>query len=492
MKEKRIAFNVIITFLNRVLLVIVPLITTPYISRIFGPENVGIYSFYGTIVAYFVLFAMLGVSDYGNRSISMANAIKKDCVNSLGEPCVNKEERSREFWGIYIMQVIATTIALVIYVVFALVFAENKTMAWIMIITLLAAGLDISWYVNGVEKFVVQVTANVILKIVNVVCIFVFIKGPEDLALYAIIICAGTLFTNVFLWLCVGKTISKVKIKKADVVKHIRPNLILFIPVIAVSLYRYMDKVMLGLMTSEVEVGFYASCETIVHFPIALVNAVGTVLMARISNMISTSDKDVKEQVDDITQKSMSITMFAICAMSFGIMAVSKEFVPLFYGDGFDKCIVLLLVLLPSLLFMAFSNVIRTQYLMPYKKDKEFIISIIVGAVVNLVLNSILIPFYASVGAAIATLCAEIAVCVLQIIFVRKYLPIKKYLVKSIPFVLIGMAMFGLLQLPIFNISIQWLNMVVKIAVGAIIYLGLSAIVFFIEKKLNGKKIQNS
>ena len=150
-------------------------------------------------------------------------------------------------------------------------------------------------------------------------------------------------------------------------------------------------------------------------------------------------------------------------------MGVSKEFVPLFYGAGYEKCISLFLILLPTCLFLAFANVIRTQYLLPHQMDRAYVISAILGAIVNVSGNIILIPNFGSIGASISTLLAETIVCIYQSNAVKRYQPIMLYVKKSMPFLFSGMIMFFV----IFTITLPSSNIVsllIKIILGICIY----------------------
>ena len=158
------------------------------------------------------------------------------------------------------------------------------------------------------------------------------------------------------------------------------------------------------------------------------------------------------------------------CAMSMGLMAVADVFVPLFYGKEYSKCVSLFYILLPSCVFLAIANVIRTQYLIPHSLDKEYTISLIIGAVVNLCINAMLIPNLQSIGAAIGTLIAEGFVCVYQVICVQKYLPIKDYLKDLVYIVASGIIMmFVVYSLPVFDQ--YFLTLSYKIVIGFVVFL---------------------
>lgn len=436
-----------------ILVLILPLITSPYISRVMGAEKIGIYSYSYSVASYFGLFILLGLSNYGNRTIA-----------SVRE---NKDNLSKTFWSIYIMQIIMAGIVIIAYVGYVMLIADDKLMAWIQLFYIVSVTLDINWFFFGLEQFKLTVTRNTIVKIANVILILLLVKSKEDVYIYGVIIALGHIVSQLFLWWFLRKYIYFVKIKLQDVMIHIKPNLILFIPVIAISLYTTMSKIILGSISSMEAVGFYESSNRLTQIPTMAITSLGTVMLPRMSNLVA---QGKKEDAMKYIQKSLIVSVLLSSAMAFGISAVSKEFVPLFYGNGFEKCINIISILVLSSIFMSWANVIRTQYLIPNKKDKVYIISVFSGAVINVCLNLLLIPHFSALGAAIATFFAELSVCAYQTYQVRKELDIKKYLIQSIPILVGGIIMYFItVNVPFIHSNL--VTLLVKIGVGGVVYL---------------------
>lgn len=443
--------NFIYNSLYQILIMFIPLITTPYISRVLGANGIGTYSYAYSIASYFVLFIMLGINNYGNRTIAR---IRDD-----------NDELSKSFWSIYAMQFFLGIIVNIFYVLYVFKISNDIYVSLSMFFYVLSATFDINWLFFGLEKFKMTVIRNTVIKIVTTICIFLFVKTSNDIIIYCLIMTIGMLFSQIVLWPYVLKNIKLYRPNFCDVKKHIKPNLVLFITVIAVSLFNIMDKIMLGLMTSKIEVGFYDSSQKIIAIPTALITSLGTVMLPRMSNMV---EKDEK-QSNKLIYISIIFAMFLSTSMCFGIMGVSREFVPVFYGKGYEKCIMLFLILLPTCLFLAFANVIRTQYLLPHQMDRAYVVSAILGATVNVIGNLIMIPKYGSIGASISTLLAEAVVCFYQSNSVKKYQPILFYITKSIPFLVSGITMF----ICLFIVSLDFSNVIslaIKIIMGACIY----------------------
>lgn len=454
--------NYIYNTINQLLTMVVSIITVPYVSRILGATNIGIYSYVYSIVSYFVMFITLGLNNYGNREIAK---VRDD-----------KRKFSETFFSIYIMQLICGVVIFVIYIIYISLFIkENILIFYIQIIYIFSAIIDINWAMYGMEVFKITAVRNMVITLLNFIAILLFVTDINSLSIYTFILAVGVFANQIVAWLYIRNKVYSVKISKSQVIAHLKPNLILFIPIISISLYKVMDKIMLGNMVSMSQVGFYESSEKIVRIPTILVSSLGTVMLPRMSNIYACNNL---ERGEVYIQKSIDIAIILSSSLCFGIMAVSKEFVPLFYGTGYEICVYLYLVLLPSCIFLAFSSVIRTQFLIPTSRDKIFIKAVIIGAILNVVINFMLIPKMMSIGAAIGTLFAEATVCISQLIDVRTVLPIKKYVSRVLPFIINGIIMFLIVytvKLPFNNL----MSLFLKIILGIFLYvLGLVLIIW--------------
>lgn len=446
--KKNFAYNAFYQILSFV----IPLVTTPYISRTLGPAPIGIYSYYYSIGTYFVLFTLLGLNNYGNREIAKARDDNK--------------RLSKTFWNIYAVQVACGIIVNICYMLFCFFFSNNKAVSFAMWLYVASASFDINWFFFGIEKFKLTVTRNTIIKLLTTASIFILIKEPNDILFYCVIIAGGALLSQLFMWPYLFKEVKFVAPTWKELKRHIKPNLALFLTVIAVSLFKIMDKIMLGMMSPAEQVGFYESSERIVQIPTALVTSLGIVMLPRMSNLIARKEGDIS----DIIRKSIVFAMFISTSLCFGIMGVSKEFVPLFYGSGYDTCIFLYLILLPSGLFYAFANVIRTQYLLPNEMDRPYIISAFLGAGVNIAINAILIPILGAIGAAVGTLFAEMVVCIYQCISASRGVKITDYLKDSLIFIISGTVMFFVIYCIDFPFS-PFQSLFIKIIIGVATYI---------------------
>lgn len=465
--------NFIYNLTYNILVLVIPFLTIPYISRIVGVEGTGIYSYTYSIVYYFMLFTLLGVNNYGNRTI----AKKRN----------NKKGLSQSFFSIYSIQLFMGTIMLVIYFLYVFIFnVQYKTISLIQALFIISAMLDINWFFFGIEEFKKTITRNVIIKIINAILIFIIIKTKNDLWKYALIMSGMTIVSQLLLWPFLKEYISFVKIKFSDIKKHIKSDIILFVPVLAISIYKIMDKIMLGLIIGVNEVGFYDNAEKVLTIPITIITSLGVVMLPRMSNLISSGNKKI---VENYIHKSILFVMFLSFSMCFGLISISDHFSVIFFGKEFQRVGILLSLLSLTLPITSFANVIRTQYLIPQEMDKIYIRSVLLGALVNLVLNFALIPSMSGIGACCATILAELIVMVYQAISIKNDLPIRKYVKEVIPFLLKSIIMF-LVIYPINQLQINSIiRIIIQISLGMILYLLLN--LKYILSIINVNRIKN-
>ncbi|MBQ9375344.1 MAG: flippase [Ruminococcus sp.] len=459
--------NIVYNFLYQLLILILPLITAPYLARVIGPQGVGVYSFSYSVAMYFTYITLLGLNNYGNRAIA---SVQDDY-----------EKRSRVFCEIFTMQTMTFCISIALYLVYVGFFSVDKKAALIMLLWVLSSLFDINWFFFGMEQFKLTVTRNTIIKVLTVVAIFTFVKTKDDLYKYIAIMAVGIVLSQMCLWPFLKKYIHFVKPKFKDVVKHFKPNLMLFVPVIAISLYKIMDKVMLGYISNMKQVAYYENAEKIINITLAFITALGTVMLPRMTALISAKrEEESSKYLDD----SVMLVAAYTNAVMFGIFAVAQRFAVWFYGDEFAKSGTVMMYLAVTTVLIGVGNVIRTQYIIPNKKDSIYIVSAIIGAVVNLIVNALLIPHIASVGAAIGTIVAETCVFVYQIFCVRKDIHLLLYLKYEIVYIAIGAVMFGAIELlPVFKSDT--VDLVLDVIVGATVYVLLAGLYIFLIKKKN-------
>ena len=464
----KIKSNIIYNLIYQILVLIVPLITSPYVSRVLGVKGVGIYSYVSSVAYYFFILITLGLANYGNRSIAQHRGDRK--------------ERSQTFWSIYFMQIgigVCVSIIYIIYVLF-LVDVKYKFYFGVYTIYIISACLDINWFFFGMEDFKFTTIRNTIVKIVTVVTIFSFVKG--DNAFF--IVAGSTLLSNVILWTKVFENVDFYKPCFNEILVHIKPNIILFLPVLAISIYRVMDKIMIKQMSGITQNGYYENADRIITISMTVFSAVATVMMPAISNMVANKeDNIVKRMLEDM----MQIVCWLSIAMIAGLSVISREFAPLFFGKEFIETGYLLIGLTPTIFLSGWKNVLRSQYLIPYERDNAYVISLICGAIINVIVNFIFIPKYGARGAVIGTIFAELIGFIIQTYVASKDINIITLTKNAIVFVpagfIMGIFVYKILQL----MPNSLLSILISILLGGISYLVLSLICLYMFDKLRFK-----
>ncbi len=456
MKSKQsVTKNYIYNLLYQILVLILPLITTPYISRVLGAENIGIYSYTISIATYFVLFGSLGIALYGQREIAYNQK--------------NKKKYSVIFREIVILRIITMSISVLI---FYFIFVNgNQYQIYYKILTLEIIGncIDISWFFQGLEEFKKTVIRNIIIKLISVLCIFIFIKNQNDLYLYFLIYVFSTLIGNGSLWLYLPKFLGKVELKELNIFRHLKPTISLFIPQIAIQIYTLLDRTMVGAIISDKsEVGYYDQGQKIVKMLLAVITSMGTVMLPRIANTFATGDRNM---VKNYMNKSFNLVFALAFPLIFGIIAVSKAFVPVFFGPGYDKVAILMSVISPIILLIGISNVTGTQYLLPTKRQKEYTISVFCGAIINFIMNICLIWNYGAIGASIGTVIAELTVTLVQIHFVKNDFDFKEIFKSAKNYLFSSLIMFIICLFIETKIKSNLVSTISQVGVGIIIYI---------------------
>lgn len=446
---KQVNKNFLYNALYQIFILIIPLISAPYTSRVLGVDNVGIYSYTSSIVNYFMLFAMLGINNYGSRTIAKCS---KD-----------REKMSKAFMSIYLLQLICVCLMLVIYLVtIPFINYEHKIILLIQTIMLISVGFDINWFFFGMEKFKITITRNIIIKLLTLVSIFVFVKESNDLWKYTSIISIGMLISQSYLWLFIGKEIEFKKVSFKEILANLKPCLVLFIPVLSYSVYRVMDKIMIGSISSTTELGYYDCAERVIAIPVSFITALGTIMLPHMS-----------KEKSDFNARIMSSFELCFCfivPMIIGIFVISEDFSVIFFGAEYYKTGSIIKFLLPSVLFIGIANVVRTNLLIPNEKDSVYVKSTILGALVNFFANIILIKDFGAYGACVGTILAEFCVMFYQIIKTRKtinYANIFKiftqYFIKGI---IMGVIIFIIGNF----ISSNIYRVIIQVIVGSLVY----------------------
>ena len=467
---KSIKKNFIYNMIYEVLILAVPLVTTPYISRVLGVENIGIYNYVTANITYFTLIAAFGSTTYAQREIAI---------------CRDKEKLSEEFWGVLLFRVCSSLIAILSLIVFCLITDKYRVYYLICSISIISVIVDISWFFQGQENFKVTVARNIIIKVVATLLIFIFVKKPDDLILYFLISVCSVFLGSLSLWHFIRGQVQKVEISKLNFKKHFFGSLKLFIPVLAIQVYTVVDKTMLGILSNVTEVGYYSQPEKLVKLLVTVIDSLAIVLLPRLSSLIGNNKI---EEAKTIFKKAVSSSVLIALPCVIGCIVVSDDLIPVFLGDGYDPSINVLRILSFLIIILGIARVIGTPLLIPLKREKKYTIAVCMGAIVNLCLNYFLIPVIGAIGAAIATIAAEGCVTILQMYYVSdvfSYKTILKSVLHYLPHSIVMLLIILFVKRIIPDIYIR---LIASIVAGVIVYIGLLIFTkdaFFKENILN-------
>lgn len=453
--ENQIRTNLGYNIAYQILILIVPFITAPYVSRVLHPEGVGTYSVTTAIVKYFWMFALLGMSNYGNRRIASVRD--------------NADKLSCEFTNLFFFQLtfsLTATILFIVYI-FTFGFVRYDRVIVAQIPYILSAVFEVSWFFYGTEQFKFMVLRNAAIKLLTMLSVFVFVKSASDIWIYVLINSLSLLFGQLCLWPFLLKQIKFTGLKKKEVIKHLKPNLVLSVSVIAVSVYILMDKIMIEALSERAQVGFYENTEKILNMCIGIVGAIGSVMLPRITYLMS---KNEGQQVRDYLSKSMRYIMLLAIAISFGIAGIAKEFSIVYYGNEFAVCGITISLVSIAIVFYSWENILKTQYLLPSSKDEIFVKGTIVAAALNLIVNALLIPRFGAVGAVVGTIMAQCGAAFYETLKIKKELPIKEYIIGLIPGLFAGLIMMFTCRLIGNALGPKIITILSQVCIGGIVY----------------------
>ena len=455
MSKKSILRNYIYNLSYQILTIILPIVTTPYLARVLGATGVGIYGYTFSIATYFILFGSLGVALYGQREIAYAQD--------------NKAKRKRIFLEIIYFRFITMAVSIVVYYFACMRKGEYSIYYSILLFELFAAAFDISWFFQGLEEFKKTVIRNILVRIISVSLVFMIVKTKEDLNKFILIYSLADFIGNLSLWLYLPKYFRGIKVKNINIFVHLPQILLLFVPQISSQLYKMLDTTMIGkLISDKSETGYYEQAQKVIRLLLTIVTSIGTVMVPRMASTFASGDK---AKVKEYMKNSFNFVFLLSFPIMFGISSIANAFVPIFFGAGYDKVVILIRIMSPFIVLMGIANVIGVQYLLPTKRQKEYTVTIVAGIIVNFILNYILILKFQAVGASIATVLSQLVVAVLQIHIIRNDISIREILKYSLKYFIAGSIMLIVCCLSKLIVNVGVKTIILQIGLGAITYL---------------------
>lgn len=406
-----------------------PLVTLAYLTRVLTPAGVGQYSYAGSVITYFTVFAALGFGYYARREMV------KERDNAYNRSCL--------FWDIFLCRLIPTLIALCINVVLSLMgaYGDKSFLMLVMSCNIVAVAIDTGFLFRDLDCYKKLVIRGIAVKLVTVILTFLLVRSESDVWKYELIHYGAVIAGNIVMWAGVPGLIVKVRISDLRPMRHLPETLRLFVPTIVLNVYTMLDKTLIGAIThSDVENGYYEMADVVIRTVLTSVIAGIALKRAAIEREIRNGHT---EQLKEEIYSCASFVWLTGGAAAGLLPAVACNLGQTYFGGDYTEVWRILSVLAFLPLIIGMSSVIGANYLISTGQDKKFTASVLTGAVLNISLNIPFIIFFGAFGAAVATIIAECAVIALQLFFVRKQLSAAEILIRGIKNVLAGGAAFA-------------------------------------------------
>lgn len=406
-ENKSIKINALFSLIQSVSTVIFPLITFPYISRIFGVEQLGKYNYAKNFVEIFATIAMLGIPTYGQREGAKVRDNRNELSNLMSE--------------LFSLSMLSNAIAMfVLYIATFAVDAFHSYALLIMIfsVTIPMTTIGMSWLFVVFEDYNFTTILGILVNILSVVAMFLFVHKKTDIYLYAFITVIASCGSN-FIKFVYSKKYCNIKLTFGiNFRRHMKPILLMFSAYISVMIYNKTDTALLGVMTSDYNVGIYSVSTKVYNLVKSCLLALSNVLQTR---AVLLALQGNREKSDEFLSKSFNMMMTFVIPCMVGVAFMNKDIILFIAGKDYLEAGTSMIILSGSLFFALFSTMHSSTILIPYGREKVTLDGAIIGAVVNLLLNFIFIPLWKENGAALTTLIAEVTVFLIYVCVTRQY-----------------------------------------------------------------------
>lgn len=463
MEKRSIKINFLYQVLFNLVTTVIPLVVTPFLTRTLQEKELGRFAYTRSIAAYFVTFSMLGIMKYGQRAISQ---------------CGDDENKLRKvFWSLLSVHVGFTLLALAAYALTgAFIVRNNKDLFWIQSIYVLSSLFNITWVFYGLENFRVVTITNTVVKIIEAILYIIFIKTPDDIILYASINCIIVLLSQIVVIPAAVDRIKPVRVEWKECREHIKPLLVFAVAVIGIQLYTIFDTTLLGFFSSNENVAFYDYSDRIVKIPLTIAAIIGTVLFPRACRLAAQNNTEEQKKYMNC---SMIIISLIGAASFWGLAVVGGPLAMIYLGDGFSNCGPYIFALAPLVYVVGIGDAVRTQYMIPNGMDKEYIRSIIINAVTNLVLSTVLILIlpreFHVYSAIIGTVAAETVGMFYQLALCRRFISIRGLIKTTACSFAIGGVMGAVIMAISKNMEWTINSLIAIVAIGAVVFIAFAA-----------------
>jgi O-antigen/teichoic acid export membrane protein len=459
MQKSSLKKNVFFSILRNVMNVIFPIITFPYASRILTPEGIGKVNFANSIVTYFYHIALLGITNYGIRE---GAKLRQD-----------RRELSKFVKEIIIINIVTCFFSYLLFFITIFIipkFYSYHSLLLLSCISIFFTVIGMDWFYNAIEDFQYIAVRSIVFQYLSLFFLFFFVKSKNDILWYIFFGIFGSLGSNVFNLIHIRKFIDLGISVKLELGKHIKPILVLFVFRFISDIQKLLGTTMLGFISNDDEVGYYAAALRIYRFVLTVLVAAITVLLPRLSSHVN---KNEYMRFSNIINRSFLLILCISIPSSFGIYVLADPVVRIISGPEFINSAPSMRIMAPIFIFSSLAALIGTQAFISLNKEKLTIVSYGVGVFVFFILNLVLIPQFNSFGSAMATLISEFIVTLLLLFFARNIINWKMIIRNAIQFISVSIIMLIVLFYLSEYIPNIVIMLLISIPTGIIIYLGI-------------------
>lgn len=404
-KYQSVKLNFIMNFILTISNFIFPLVTFPYASRVLGASGIGSVTFATSIISYFSMVGMLGIPTYAIRACAKI----RDDQQKL-------EKTVQEIMLLNLLVMSFAILALVVAVLSVDRLNQEKLLYLVLGATLLFNVLGVDWLYRALERYSYITIRSIAFKFIGLILLLLLVKTTDDYVLYAGISVFASVGSNLLNFINLRKIVSLKPQEKLDLRPHIKPSLTFFLLSVSATIYLSVDTTLLGFMSGDVEVGYYSAAVKLKQILVGVVTSLGAVLLPRLSNYY---EQGKHAEFKSLVQKAINFVFVISLPMMVYFIIMAKESILFLSGEGFLPAVLSMQLIMPTILFIGLSNLMGFQLLVPTNREILVVYSTIVGAIVDLVLNLILIPSWGASGTAFSGSMAELSVALVQIFFLR-------------------------------------------------------------------------
>lgn len=466
-KARSVKLNFIMNAILKMSAFIFPLITFPYVSRVLGVAGNGKIAFAGSVVSYFTMFAQLGIPTYGIRACAQ-------CRNNPRE--LNKIVQ--ELLILNSVTVVISYVALAICLMTVPRLMADRLLIAVTSLSILLGAVGMEWLFQALEQYSYITIRNLSLKVVSIILMFMLVHKPEHYFVYGMISVVGTCGSNIFNFIYASRFLEHKPIGNYEFKRHIRPILNFFLLSVSVSVYTSMDSLMLGFLSTDMQVGFYAAAIKMKSIVVCTITALGGVLLPRMSNLLAEGKKD---EFNSMIRKSFNFIFIVSISVTIYFIGMSKPVIDLLAGAEYYPAVLPMQIISLTIIFIGLSNITGMQILVPTGREKLTTLSTVYGAITNLIVNAVAIPRLGAVGAAIGTVAAEGVVLFAQIIYIRKEL---KPMLQGIQYLKIILAnCVSTMSILVFGYFVVIDLPFLRLLINAILYFGVFGAILILTKE---------